>query len=1442
MGKKPHPPRNAGNGKKTANAVPDSDHIVFTNDKDKSRKQTNRQSGGPVKPGASKDGSDQQQQQPPRPDARKIIGGESWTGKLPQTLLSEHCQKQKWMKPDFSMRRVPGGGYQSAVTLSSKNAKTGEVTTLPPFLLPPDKRVLSTEPSALEARHFAATWTLFRISSMKNMHMMLPPKYRDLWRGEFAKIKQDDIKAGLDWMYAADPFVAKQERDAAKAEAEKRRLALAKENEKAAKENNLLFAPNQSGSSQGRGSKAWQNALLAEMGNDLRKSVEKIVRKSAIWNPYNDRLPREEHMGAVKGLVELGFRQSHIEEALEQCKDQEEALEWLLIYVPEDDLPRWAFPEGYSAGITFASGNLAKESSIRRLAAAGYSADECEDAYRESNSNEDLAAAILQRELCHDTALDHTFQNIAETGRQWQEELETLESIFGDRFASDSPTSVTVLLSLPNNTDKSIQVKFTKPPGPYPDVLPTLSLLSKDVPAYIRLSATRKSLDWAKESLLGEPMMFGIVDWLETGLPDIMESPGRLRDIALSSSTSQSVGLKSKTRDRDEGFRKKRTKLTKLDDNVVYESWKAKQITPQQQKMLHARQGLPAWNVREAVITEVKTHQVTIISGETGSGKSTQSVQFILDDMIKDLKGAGANILCTQPRRISALGLADRVSAERCTSVGDEIGYIIRGDSKITAATKITFMTTGVLLRRLQSFDMSGSLQDISHIVVDEVHERSLDTDFLLALLRDALQDNPHLRVVLMSATLDAKAFIDYFGGSREVGLINIAGRTYPVQDYYLDDVVHLTNFQNKQSNNIDDDEAQIPLERSMNELSIGKTIQNMGFGINYNLIAATVRYIDQSLGDKDGAILIFLPGTLEIDRSLNAVSAIPNIYALPLHASLMPSEQKLVFLPAPGRKRKVIAATNVAETSITIEDVVAVIDTGRVKETVYDSENRVVRLEEVWASQAACKQRRGRAGRVRQGDCYKLFTRRIEEQMAPRPLPEIRRVPLEQLCLSVKATDEKRDVTAFLRQTLTPPEEGAVGIALQLLHQIGALEDGHLTALGRYLALIPADLRCAKLLVYGSIFGCLEPCLTIASILSVKSPFVSPRDKREEAQAARNAFSDGTGDLLLDLKAYNEWSEISKTRPRREVQTWCSTNFLSSQTLRDITSTRSDLLSSLKDACLIPPQYRTSFTTSSNLTPYHNTLNKNSPSTTLLRALIAGSLSPQIARIDFPSKKFAASITGAVELDPEARTIKYFDHPPLLPSTTTADPSNHNDAKTPPTPTPQLSPTYTPRLFPHPSTPYFHHPTYPSTTTFVSYFSKLHTSKLFIRDLTPFNLYTLLLFCAPPSSSSSSGIHLHPTSPGPNIHVGPHGWIKIKGWARIGVLVKGLKRCLDRVLERRVETGWSAALAPAPGDSDSDGNDHEDEKMNNKEEEEEEDKMIIDLVRKCVEFNGMDR
>ncbi|KAI2615956.1 P-loop containing nucleoside triphosphate hydrolase protein [Hypoxylon sp. NC1633] len=1370
-------PSSSKAGKNTTPSQQNDDFIVFTNSTKESKPNKKTGQGSSSNTGGTKPGSADAPAEasgPPKPTVKQIIGGASWTGKLPVNLLSEHCQRQKWGKPDYQPIKN-SEGFSYFVQLTAKNPKTQELQKLAPFKLPPDFKHLVTKETALEARHAAATYALFRVCSMKNIHTTLPPDYKALWK-QLEDLKKEDVKKGNAWMYDADPFATLKQREDEKAAAEKKRKEQEAIREKAKNmpgASGLVLRSNASTSSGGGGNpmKGWTTVPKIEMGRKTRSQLEDILRREVIWNPHGVKMSTVQKEAIVRELTGSGFRKSHVEEAVDECKDREETLEWLLIHVPEDDLPRWALPESYSAGVSVAATqDLKREASVKRLSQSGYSAELCRKLYDENGANEGFTAEALQHFLLSsgtdsslaDGASGEPF--ISGTPEEcWNDEMESLASVFGENFKrlSDDVCQIPIdsVKNGPKN-DVATQAQFRKTPR-YPSEV-VVSVVA-DLPSYIKLSVVKKTLAYLNESLSEEPMkIYFAVDWIQQNINTIIENPGKLREISGVASTAAETRHITPIMHKSTRHPKP---LSWTVDRRSREEWQRRQGNPALQEMLAQRQKLPAWQAKDLVVSTVSANQVTIIAGETGSGKSTQSVQFILDDLYSKGFGNTASIICTQPRRISALGLADRVSDERCSKLGQEVGYTIRGENKTSSQTKITFVTTGVLLRRLQTSggrteDVVASLADVSHVVIDEVHERSLDTDFLLSIIRDVLKRRKDLKLVLMSATLDAATFQDYFTSEGlQVGLVEIAGRTFPVEDYYLDDIIRMTDFTVDNSRYRDRDEGMDATDQnSGNKASqdpINKIIQKLGSRINYSLLVETAKAIDADLhySNKKGGILIFLPGVAEIGRTVNQLKAVSSLHVLPLHASLDTREQRRVFTSPPHGKRKVVVATNVAETSITIDDIVAVIDTGKVKETSFDPQNNMRKLEETFASRAACKQRRGRAGRVQAGKCYKLYTRNLEQQMAERPEPEIRRVPLEQLCLSVRAMGTK-DVGGFLGRTPTPPEISAVANAVKMLQRMGALDGDELTALGQQLAMIPADLRCGKLMIYGAIFGCLEESVVIASMLSTRSPFVSPPDKREEAKAARMRFSNGDGDLLTDLRAYQQWSTMAEEgAPQRRLRQFCDENFLSYQTLSDISATRTQYYSALGELGI----------RESGAAGSHASL-------PLVRALTASAFTPQIARIQFPDKKFATSMSGAVEIDPEARTIRYY--------------TQDND-----------------RVFIHPASTLHDSQGFSGGAVFLSYFNLMATSKIFVRELTPFNAFTLLLF--------SGDIELDTLGRGLVVD----GWLRLRGWARIGVLVSRLRGMVDNIIALKVN------------DPHADVHDNE----------------VIRMVAKLIELDGLD-
>jgi hypothetical protein len=713
---------------------------------------------------------------------------------------------------------------------------------------------------------------------MKNIHLAMPPTYKEVWKGAFQELKDADKREGRGWMYEADPFTAFKEREQAKALAAKKREEAMKAR---AKEQGQPGMPGMgAGGPMGGGGnkmKGWMRVPKIELGKRTRTEIERLVRRDAVWNPNNVQQTAGARLRMIDEVAGLGFRRSHVEEAAELCKDREEVLEWLLIHIPEDDLPSWSLPEGYVAGISMASGNLKREAALKRLAAAGYAVEMCEAAYDGQGGDEAKAAAVLQNHLLQNTDVDDDLaehlskvdlDEIDDYGPDpWEEEQESLAAIYDSKYESPSPEVCRIQLECDQKSGK-IFLQTRKVAG-YPHALPTITIQAQ-LPAYIRLSIIRRVLIYASINLMGTQMLFDLVDWLEREIPGIIERPGRLSDVSSGLSAADSGAHTKQVRQQRGKVRPRRPVQWRPGTPTslrMLEHWEAKKNMPAQLRMLKGRQSLPAWDLREDIVEAVEYNQVVIISGETGSGKSTQSVQFILDDLIKRKLGEAVNIICTQPRRISALGLADRVADERCSSVGDEVGYTIRGESKgKPGVTKITFVTTGVLLRRLQTSggspdDVVAAIADVSHVVVDEVHERSLDTDFLLVLLRDILRRRKDLKVILMSATLDADVFERYFASVGSVGRVEIQGRTHPVQDFYVDDVVRMTGFAGHRDDDYeDDDEA---------HKSMAEALKFVGMRINYELIANTVRHIDAQLRGQDGGILIFLPGTMEIDRTI---------------------------------------------------------------------------------------------------------------------------------------------------------------------------------------------------------------------------------------------------------------------------------------------------------------------------------------------------------------------------------------------------------------------------------------------------------------------------------------------------------------------------------------------------------------------------------------------
>ncbi|KAL8690220.1 MAG: hypothetical protein Q9218_004283 [Villophora microphyllina] len=653
------------------------------------------------------------------------------------------------------------------------------------------------------------------------------------------------------------------------------------------------------------------------------------------------------------------------------------------------------------------------------------------------------------------------------------------------------------------------------------------------------------------------------------------------------SSEAHAANLTSLPLRTDPNSKQQESKVSLQSTDSLRALWSSKSATPLFRNMLTQRSKLPIHGFKNNILRSINEHQIVIVCGETGCGKSTQVPSFILEQELSS--GRACRIYCTEPRRISAISLARRVSeelGELKMDVGTPrslVGYAIRLESKMTIETRLVYATTGIVMRMLEASDDLG---EITHLVLDEIHERSIESDFLLIVLRKLLARRPTLKVVLMSATVDAVKFASYFGGAP---VLTVPGRTFPVETKFLEDALEATNFSNgdfPKGGPLNDDydeaddsspERTLPDPQTALKGYSARTRSTLTkfdeYRVNYSLIqsllemiATNPRYIAFSK-----AILVFLPGIAEI-RRLNTMLTSHNAFSFgwhihSLHSTIAMEEQEKAFAIPPPRHRKIVLSTNIAETGVTIPDVTCVIDTGKHKEMRFDEKRQLSRLIEVFISRANAKQRRGRAGRVQEGMCFHLFTKaRHDSIMAQEQTPEILRLSLQDLVLQVKIC-KLGSIEQTLSEALDPPLAKNIRRAIDALIDVKALtvsED--LTPLGRQLAKLPLDVFLGKLLLLGCIFKCLDAALTIAAIMSSKSPFSAPMGARSQADQARLAFKKGDSDLLTVYNAYTAWRRVCSTNGSSEQQ-FCRKNFLSQQNLSNIEELKAQLATSLADA-----------------------------------------------------------------------------------------------------------------------------------------------------------------------------------------------------------------------------------------------------------------------------------
>lgn len=527
---------------------------------------------------------------------------------------------------------------------------------------------------------------------------------------------------------------------------------------------------------------------------------------------------------------------------------------------------------------------------------------------------------------------------------------------------------------------------------------------------------------------------------------------------------------------------------------------------------------LPVYEQKDRILDALKENQVIVVQSPTGSGKTTQ-LPVILHEAGYDATGM---IAVTQPRRIAALSVSEFIAKQLGTTYPGLVGYKMRFEDKTDASTKIKIMTDGILLQEMK---LDPWLSKYSVIMVDEAHERSLNIDFVLGLLKRVLEQRKEFKVIVSSATMNAEAFSKYFGNCP---IVTIETQTFPVTMVY--------------------DPPAIPCS----------TISETASQALLNKICTTVdRVLDNG---EDGGILIFLPGEKIIKdcmQMLDHSRFAHKLHTLPLYGRLSKEDQERVFLPAPEGKKKVIISTNIAETSVTISDITTVIDSGLAKLNFYNPHTFTSSLIETQVSKASCNQRRGRAGRTQPGTCYRLYPRKDFDTRPMYTTEEIFRTDLSEVILQM-ADLGITDFTGF--DFISPPGIEGIWGAIDTLNMLGALDKDHtLSSIGKMMVEFPLEPRISRIIVESIMRypDVLEEVLVASSFLSANSPFVLPPGEEMEARRAHHAFRDMQGDFVSYLNLFNAWLKCDDNEKKEH---FCKKNYLDERIMREIENIDSQL------------------------------------------------------------------------------------------------------------------------------------------------------------------------------------------------------------------------------------------------------------------------------------------
>uniref|UniRef100_A0A1I7XZB9 RNA helicase n=1 Tax=Steinernema glaseri TaxID=37863 RepID=A0A1I7XZB9_9BILA len=559
------------------------------------------------------------------------------------------------------------------------------------------------------------------------------------------------------------------------------------------------------------------------------------------------------------------------------------------------------------------------------------------------------------------------------------------------------------------------------------------------------------------------------------------------------------------------------------DKTVPRNPFNGKVFSEKYHTILKKRKALPVWDYKEKFFEMLENNQCITLVGETGSGKTTQIPQWCTE-WVKERFGQAAGrkmmVACTQPRRVAAMSVATRVAEEMDVELGAEVGYSIRFEDCVGERTALKYCTDGMLLREAMNCPL---LDGYKVLLLDEAHERTLATDILMGLIKEIVKQRDDIKIVIMSATLDAGKFQNYF---ESCPLLTVPGRTFPVEVFYTPEA-----------------------ERDYLEAAVRTVTQ--------------IHMCEETAGD----ILLFLTGQEEIEEACkrikreidNVGDEVGELRCIPLYSSLPPNMQQRIFEAAPPNKpngqisRKCVISTNIAETSLTIDGVVFVIDPGFSKQKVYNPRIRVESLLVCPISKASAMQRSGRAGRTKPGKCFRLYTEKAyKDEMQDQTYPEILRSNLGTVVLQLKKLGID-DLVHF--DFMDPPAPETLMRALELLNYLGAIDDdGELTDLGSLMAELPLDPQLAKMLIASTELNCSNEVLSITAMLSVPQCFVRPNELRKQADEAKNRFAHIDGDHLTLLNVYHAFKQ------NHDNPQWCYDNFINYRSLKNADDVRTQL------------------------------------------------------------------------------------------------------------------------------------------------------------------------------------------------------------------------------------------------------------------------------------------